>query len=203
MNAITSFAVSLLASIVAVLFALFIDRKRLPHLIIRAEEEANADNTYPDNRGRWKFFRLKIENKLFPWFFKWVPRQTAESCRAKIEFYDSYGNPLFSFNGRWASTPEIPQLDHDFVLKLVSPDPVTIPVGGYEYLDLFVVKDGENCGYGWNNEAYFHNWKNPAYKLSAGSYKAKVTISTQNGISFTQEVAVTIGEDIDRSEISN
>lgn len=190
-----SFIISFVASLLAIIITFLIERKRMPNLIIVASEEANADNTY-HGRGRWKFFRVSVSNKPFPMLLGWVPRQTAENCRPKVEFYDLNKKPLFGFNGRWASTPELPQLEHDHLLKLLYPDPVTIPVGDSEFLDIIVKYEKDEEAYGWNNEAYVYNWKTPHYKLNCGKYLIKVTINTQNGISFNDWFDLTVEETI-------
>jgi len=113
----------------------------MPKLKIIASEEANADNTYQQPNAhageRWKFFRVLVKNKPFIQPFRWIPRQTAENCRAKIEFSkigtENFG---FSMSGRWVSTPEIPHIPNDAILKLLYPDPVTIPVDEKEFLDV-------------------------------------------------------------------
>ena len=74
-----------IGSIPALLFALWVERQRMPKLKITTSEESNADNTYqaPNTHAgqRWKFFRVSIENKGFVFPFNWIPRQTAENCR--------------------------------------------------------------------------------------------------------------------------
>ena len=165
--------IAFVGSIPALLFALWVERQRMPKLKILASEEANADNTYQTPNAhagqRWKFFRVLVENKPFLFPFSWIPRQTAENCRAKIEF-SKIGTEYssFSMSGRWASTPEIPHVPNDAILKLLYPDPVTIPVGEKEYLDVITKYEKDAEAYGWNNEAYFHNWRTPNYKLERG-----------------------------------
>ncbi len=197
-----SFIISFIASVIAIVVTLLIERKRMPCLSVVASEEANVDNTYP-GRGRWKFFRVSVFNKPFPAFVRWVPRQTAENCRAKVEFYSLDKKVLFGFNGRWASTPELPQLDHDILLKLLYPDPVTIPVGDSELLDIIVKHSENDEAFGWNNEAYVHNWRTPHYKLDPGDYLVKVTINTQNGISFNKWLDLKVEEKIKDTSLKN
>lgn len=201
MSSVWSFIISFISSIFAVGIALYIERKRMPLLRITASDQANVDNTYKD-RGRWKFFRVLVINKPFPKILNWIPRQTAENCRAKVEFYDLNKNQLFGFNGRWASTPELPQLEHDHLLKLLYPDPVTIPVGDSEYLDIIVKYENDSEAYGWNNEAYIHDWRTPHYKLDCGRYLVKVTINTQNGLSFNSWFRLNIEEKIKDTVLS-
>lgn len=201
-----NFFVSLFASLVAVLFAIWIEKIRMPKLVINAKDSVNSDNTYPENHQysgeRWKFFRLQVENKKFPKFFRWLPRQTAENCRGKIEIHTTEElTPLFSFMGRWSSTPEIPHIPHEAVVKIYHPDPVTLPVGEMETIDVFVKAESDDDAYCWNNESYLHNWRNPSYQLKPGEYTAKVTISTQNGVSFDNEFHISIADKIENTFI--
>jgi hypothetical protein len=198
-----NFIVSLIASFIAVLLALWIERLRMPKLVINAPESANWDNRFVPSTLRWKFFRVEVENKNFPKLLSWIPRQTAENCRAKIEFYKvGEFSPIFVFDGRWASTPELPYLQNqDANIKVQFPDPVTIPVCQKEKLDVFVKEETEDCAYGWNNESYFHQWRNIKYKLEEGEYIVKVTINTQNGNSFSRKLKLGIRKRIEDSFI--
>ena len=197
-----NFLISLIASLIAVLIAIWIERLRMPKLIIRASESANSDNTYrepnPRANERWKFFRVEVENKKFPKLLSWIPRQTSENCRGKIEIYKKDENsPIFVYEGRWSSTPEIPHIPHEAIVKLQHPDPVTLPVGEKEIMDVFTKSETDEAAYGWNNESYFHNWRNNSYTLVPGEYTAKVKISTQNGISFDQKFQIGIRKKIE------
>lgn len=200
--------IAFIGSIPAVFFALWVEKQRMPKLKIIASEEANADSTYqapnPHAGERWKFFRVLVKNKPFSFPFKWIPRQTAENCRAKIEFSKiGTENSSFSMNGRWASTPEIPYVQNDAILKLLYPDPVIIPVGENEYLDVVTKYEKDKEAYGWNNEAYFHDWRTPSYKLERGKYSVKITISTQNGKTFTEKLELSISDNIESTYLKN
>lgn len=197
-----NFIIALVASLVAVLVALWIERMRMPKLIIGTSDSVNADNTYRKPHlqagNRWKFFRVEVLNKPFPKILSWVPRQTAENCRGKVEFYKQGDTtPLFSFAGRWSSTPEIPHVPHEAIVKLLHPDPVTISVGEKEIMDVIIKAEVDEAAYGWNNESYFHDWKNPNYKLGEGEYIIKVTVSTQNGISFDRKLKLAVRKRIE------
>ncbi len=200
--------ISLISSLAAILISLWIDRLRLPKLSIKASESANSDNIYPSGHPhaneRWKFFRVSVSNNSFSGLFRWIPRQTAENCRAKIEIYESKdSSPLFTFDGRWASTPEIPHIPSQAIVKLFHPDPVTIAVEEKEYLDVIVKAEIDNDAYGWNNEAYIHNWRNPSYKLGIGEYKVKITISTQNGKSFVSVLDLAVRKKTEDTILKN
>jgi len=200
---------SFLISLLAVFIALLIDRKRLPNLEITASEQANADNTYnplyPRAGERWKFFRVAVRNKPMPCPLQWIPRQTAESCSAKIEFFKSDGvELLFTLNGRWAGTPELPHIPKDYwILKSLYPDPVPIPVKTQEFLDVVTKHEKDKEAYAWNNEAYLHNWRPPRYKLGKGDYRVKVTVNTQNGVSFSESFQLVVSDTIESTSLRN
>jgi hypothetical protein len=198
-----NFIVSLIASLIAVLLSVWIEKLRMPQLVINAPESANWDNSNGLSDLRWKFFRVEVENKKFPKLLSWIPRQTVENCRAKIEFFKvGELSHLFVFNGRWASTPELVYLQsQEQYIKLLVPDPVTIPVCQKEKLDVFVKEGTDDCAYGWNNESYFNQWKNQKYKLEKGEYIVKVTINTQNGNSFSRKFKLGIRKRIEDSFI--
>lgn len=200
--------ISFLGSIPALFFALWVEKQRLPKLEIIASEEANADNTYqlPNAHAgeRWKFFRVLVRNKPFIKPFHWIPRQTAENCRAKIEFSKMDSESLiFSMKGRWSSTPEIPHVPSGAILKLLYPDPVTIPVNEKEYLDIINKYENDKEAYGWNNEAYFNDWRTPHYKLGRGKYLVKISMATQNGITFSQKFELSISDKIEDTYLKN
>lgn len=202
-----SLIISFIGSLFALLVALWIDRKRLPKLEIIASEVANADNTFmPPNihaGERWKFFRVLVRNKPIIKPFHWITRQTAENCRAKIEFYKIGGNLLiFTMMGRWASTPELPNIPNAY-LKLLHPDPVTIPAKEQEILDVITKYENDKEAYGWNNEAYFNNWKTPHYKLDRGKYEIKISVSTQNGKTFIKKFELVVADKIEDTSLKN
>lgn len=145
--------------------------------------------------GEWRFVRAIVENQRMPRPFRWIPRYTAENCRARVEFLTRDGGPLMvagratvvgPMQGRWASTPEMPQLPGDhMVTTVLYPDPVTIPAGSEELLDIIAQCRGEQVAYGWNNEAYLSNWRTPRYQLPLGDYRVRITVSTENGTATT------------------
>ena len=204
-NILIELLIAFVGSIPALLFAIWVDKQRMPKLEITASEEANTDATYqqPNSHAgeRWKFFRVKVKNKPFPRPFAWIPRQTAENCRAKIEF-SKIGTEQsgFSMLGRWASSPELPFIPaSEAFLRLLYPDPVTIPINEAENLDVITKNENDKEAYGWNNEAYFNNWKTPKFKLDRGKYTVKISIATQNGVTFTEKFELSISDKIENT----
>jgi hypothetical protein len=217
-NILIELLISFIGSIPALLFALWVDKRRMPKLEITASEEANSDNTYtlPNLHAgeRWKFFRVTVKNKPFTRIFSWIPRQTAENCRGKIEFSKIGTEELppsmlrrlpFSMLGRWISSPELSYLSKSSaILKILQPDPVTIPINEKgEILDVITKCENDKEAYGWNNEAYFNNWRTPHYKLEGGKYAVKISIATQNGVTFAENFELTVSDKIEDTFLKN
>lgn len=208
-NIVIELAISFIGSIPALIFALWIDKQRMPKLKIIASEDTNSDVTcaHPNAHAgeRWKFFRVAVKNEPFRWPFQWIPRQTAENCRSKIEFTKIESeNKEFSMSGRWSSSPELPYMSgNDAVLKALYPDPVSIPINEEEILDIAVQCQSDNNAYAWNNEAYFSNWRPQNHKLEKGRYSVKITIATQNGVTFTQKFELSIADSIDNTYLKS
>lgn len=203
MSILENIILSVATTFSGVLLALWIDRMRMPAIEILVTEKAHSDNTYPAgsfNAGqRWKFFRVSIANRRMPFLLKWLVRQTAENCRAILNITGIDNPTSISFKGRWASTPELPFLKDNAILRLFDPDPVTILSGGQEFLDVVTKYENDREAYGWNNESYVYNWRNPGHKLERGKYKVKITVNTQNGISATKIFFLIVGDTIENT----
>ncbi len=198
-----SFLISFAASVLAVFLTLWIERLRQPHLVAQCGPEADVIPDYEGHEaqhyGAVKFCRLLVSNKPFPLPFSWIPRQTAESCRATLEVHQDK-KILFSYPGRWANTPELPHLTTDqWVLKVINPDPVTITTGDIEAqpLDVLIWHDKTHEAFAWNNESYLADWKNGRMKLPKGKYSLIVRISTQNGKNFSFNFKILVGTKLD------
>jgi len=209
MNICKDLILPVLITFLGVLLALYFDKQRLPKFFMTASEDANLDRTYslghPKVGQRWKYFRIRIFNKKMTWWLSWlVKRQTAENCRATINFVGINNDTDFTFKGRWASTPELPFLNEKFV-KIFQPDPVTIAESDSEILDVITKCENDHEAYGWNNEAYLdvHDWRTPEYKLNEGKYKVRIVINTQNGVSLKKEFYLTVDSTIKNTRLEN
>jgi len=188
------------ASLIASVVVLVIDRQRMPNLAIIMDNSANTTPTYDAGRGRWKFVRAKVINRRMPKLLRWLIRQTAENCRATVSLFNEAEESLFSMRGRWADSPELAHLPQsEWIVRILYPDPATIIEGSEQILDIVVMKEGDNEAFGWNNEAYLNNWKTPQYRLPIGRYKVKIDITTQNGISFTETTNLEVGNNIENT----
>lgn len=199
--------IPLCIAMIGVGIALLVDKMRLPNLKIIAGEKANNIHKYPSSHHhageKWKFFRVLVRNKPMPLILRWLPRETAENCRAILKFKKNKGeNNILTINGRWSSTPEIPHLPQDNrLLKTLYPDPVTILCDKEEFLDVIAKCDGDEEAYAWNNEAYFENWRPSKHKLEKGNYEVDIFITTQNGKSFFKNFNLIIGDKIEDTSL--
>jgi len=203
---VITFLISLSATILGISIVLLIERFRLPKIEIVVSEDANDDVTYRSGHQRanerWKFYRVWVRNKPMPKWLSWLVRETAENCRAVISIHGINNQVHIAYKGRWVSTPEIPSILHAAAVKITHPDPVSIRAGEKEVLDIMTKHEKDSEAYGWNNESYFHNWRNPNYRLDPGQYRAKITVDSQNGISAAKEITLVVGTTIDQTYFS-
>ena len=131
-------------------------------------------------------WRIKVQHIKIPPYLAWLirNREAALQCKADLTFYYSHDQKLFTMQGRWANSPEISFISPlNQQEKIIYPD--TIDVGYHSpepiLLDCIVkFDDDERAAYGWNNEAYATDGKNPRYKLGIGTYRVDVRLSGQN-----------------------
>lgn len=172
-----------LGAIIGSIIALRLAKYQNPSLEISAGEFANSDNRYPSNHifpgQRWKFFRVSVKNKPIPKFLSWLlDRETAQEISARITI-EELGR---TYKGRWAGTLELPYASQLDIARLANfPEPVTLIAGEIEHLDIFTKNENDNEAYGWNNESYLHNWRNPNYLMTPGDYRIIVQVTTVTG----------------------
>lgn len=189
---------AIIGGFVGSLFTIFIQIFQKPKLDIIASPDAHSDNTYPYphiQAGRWKFFRVLVLNKpVNKYLSSFIARETAVQVNAFITFRKLNQ----TMKGRWAGTLELVQANPADYIRIINfPDPINIFPGGIkEQLDVFTKKSTEKEAYGWNNEAYINNWRNPRLKLIPGDYIFDVTVTAIDGSqtkkSFKAHIANTI-----------
>jgi hypothetical protein len=193
-------------SLLAVILALVFDKKRLPNIAVCLEKKIVV-NPHSVNDGRpvgvsfysWRFIVTNLE---MPWYLRLLSRQVAQNCSATLEFINSEGEKMFIMKGRWANTPEISHIPKDSQIeRTLFPDPISIFPGKSEPLDCIVQRKNDKYAYGCNNEAYFHDWKTPQYKLSPGQYVVKIRIITQNGVPLVEEFSLEVNADFELTQI--
>lgn len=135
-------------------------------------------------------WRIKIQQVKIPRYLAWLikNRESALQCKADLTFYTSQDHALFTMQGRWPSTPEISLISpFSQQEKITYPDTISIGYHLSEPLDCIVKFDDEKVAYGFNNEAYATDSRNPKYRLGIGTYKVSVRLSGQNFQQFTRK----------------
>lgn len=162
--------------------------------------------------GSWKLFnagsvlsespyhtwRIKVQHIKIPGYIAWLikNRESALQCKADLTFYTSKDQALFTMQGRWANTPEISLISPlNQQERIIYPDTISVGYHSSEPLDCIVKFDDEKVAYGWNNEAYTTNGRNPRYKLEIGTYKVTVRLSGQNFQQFTTKFNIVFAGD--------
>jgi hypothetical protein len=139
-------------------------------------------------KSQWRSLRIAVANEPLARWARWLTRLPAQQCRAEIAFLRADGTDYFDvpMKGRWIDTPEprvalvgtangqVAVLTNSQELKPT----VDIYPGESELLDVAIRVDGEDPCYGWNDEAYFHAWRNPERKLEKHVYLVKVTVTS-------------------------
>lgn len=146
----------------------------------------------------YHMWRITVQHIKIPWYLSWLikNRESALQCKADLTFHTSRDQALFTMQGRWAKTPEISLISPlNQQEKIIYPDTISIGYHSSEPLDCIVKFDDEKVAYGWNNEAYTTNGRNPRYKLEIGTYKVTVRLSGQNFKQFTTKFNIVLAGD--------
>lgn len=192
---------SVFGGFVGAIIALLFQKYSEPKLEISASEDVNAKATYPPGHmvpGRWKFFRVRVENRTVHKIWKWlIQRQPAQQANATIRI--SRINQ--SMKGRWAGTLELAFVsDRSTLIRLANfPDPITINSGKGEILDVFAKCEHDVEAYGWNNEAYLNSWRTPHYKMDPGDYEITIEVTSENGSYCKRKFKAHIATSIDQT----
>jgi hypothetical protein len=146
----------------------------------------------------YHMWRIKIQHIKIPWYLGWLvkSRESALQCNADLTFYTSQDQALFTMQGRWASSPEISLISPlSQQERIIYPDAISIRYHASEPLDCIVKFDDETVAYGWNNESYATNGRNPKHKLGIGTYKVFVRLSGQNFQQFSKQFRIVLAGD--------
>jgi len=177
----------ILGGLITILTAMGVEYLRLPVLSL-AIEEPPLDLLGPDGKGKRRNLRLVLHNKSLPEFLQ---RSAALQCRGEITFHNLDGQVFFkkAMPIRWVSSPEplanqivdwqgnVQFHIRDFT-RAAAESRIDVYPGENELLDVAVRFDGEPDCYGWNNDSYLYNWRNPSWKLPPGRYILKVVITS-------------------------
>jgi len=174
------------AIIIGILAVLWIERQRRPNIEMRVEEvPCKLEGAGTGARGT--FLRIEVHNKDIPrWVAAFYDGEPALSCRAWIVFYHLDGRAACSekMPVRWVGTDEpergvIHRADRTEVevLRKVQ-HTVDIPSGECAKMDMAFRQGDQTECYGYNNDSYLHDKRNPKWRLDKGRYLVKVTMKT-------------------------
>jgi hypothetical protein len=154
----------------------------------------------------YHMWRIKVKHIKIPSYLAWLikNRESALQCKADLTFYTSNGQALFTMQGRWANTPEVSFISpFNRQEKIIYPDTISIGYHSSEPLDCIVKFDNdENEAFGWNNESYATDGKNPRCRLGIGTYEVHVRLTGQNFGQFTKKFNIAISGDWQGSSLT-
>jgi hypothetical protein len=171
--------------IITVLTAVGVEYLRRPQLKLALEDP-------PLDVDMRRNLRIKLRNKPLPVGARWMQRAAAIQCRGDITFHHlNDGQDIFgrSMVVRWATSPEPianqildPQGAVQFYIRDFARSTTDSRIDVYpdeeELLDVAVRFGSETECYGWNNDSYLYNWRNPNWRLPRGRYLVKVVINS-------------------------
>lgn len=162
------------------LFSRVWEEFRKPNLTLEVGDEAYWPQT---SNAEIKFLHIRVKNTkrniLTALFFS---NPTANNARAWVSFHDYIsGKEVAKMNGRWVSKRE----PVDYITGKIDlpeallPPRETIPAGEETNISIALKDKNKPSFFGFNNESYFHNWRNPELELSEKRYVIKVKISAE------------------------
>ena len=137
-----------------------------------------------------RHLRLILRNRPLPAVLHWMERNAALQCRGEITFHHLDGQDVFGrrMTIRWANSPqpvppqitdlkgEIQFLIQDFGRSAM--DTMDVYPGEEEVFDVAARFDDEPECFGWNNDSYLFEWRNPHWRLAPGRYLVEVVITS-------------------------
>jgi len=185
-----------LGTIISILITVKVAHLYRPSLRLSIEDPP-LDVLYEEGKApakKARHLRLKLSNEVLPWYARfWTVRSAAQQCRGEITFHQLSGSPIGNGDKmpvRWANSPqpvsmpivnlknralEFEMLD---IGRMTVESRIDVYPGENELLDVAVRFDDEPDCYGWNNESYFHNWRNPKWKFPRSVYLVKVVVTS-------------------------
>lgn len=178
-----------IGGLITVLTAIGVEYLRRPRLNLAIENHP-LDKPLGDIMRR--NLRVTLRNESLPSGARWMQRAAATQCRGEITFHHlNDGQDVFgrAMAVRWVKSPEpianqivtadgaIQFYIRDFA-RAASESRIDVYPGEEELLDVAVRFDGEDECYGWSNDSYFYNWRNPKWKLGPARYLVKVVITS-------------------------
>jgi hypothetical protein len=180
-----------LGAILSILITVWVARLYRPSLLLSIDPPLDLVYEVNAPAKKARHLRLRLHNEALPWYARWTVRAPAQQCRGEITFHQLSGEPLSSGDKmpvRWVNSPqpvslpivsrtsrtvEFEMLD---IGRMTSESRIDIYAGESELLDIAVRFDDEQDCFGWNNEAYFHQWRNPKWQFPRSVYLARVIV---------------------------
>lgn len=183
----------IVGGIITILTAICVEALRRPVLNLVIEEPP-FERPIIDGDGKEKKrrnLRLKLRNKPLPTIVRFMQRSAALQCRGEITFHNLDGQLFFrrTMPVRWVKSPEpianqildrdgnVQFFIRDFA-RAATESRIDVYPGEEELLDVAIRFDCEPDCYGWNNDSYLYNWRNPDWKLPSERYLVKVVITS-------------------------
>lgn len=179
--------------LITIFTAIGVEYLRRPRLWFSIETP-HLDLPSPNEPGKMRrHLRVHLHNRPLPVAMRWMQRAAALYCRGEITFHHLDGQAVLDapMPVRWVRSPEpVASQVFDpaniaqpkfFIVDFSKPaaqSRIDVYPGEQELLDIAVRFEGEPDCYGWNNESYVHNWRNPQWKLPHGRYLVKVAVSS-------------------------
>jgi hypothetical protein len=178
--------------LITIATAMGVEYFRRPQLALVIENPP-CDLTYTPQHPALNacYLRVKLRNAALPPGLRWMQLAAALQCRGEITFHHLDGQNIFGrqMAVRWANSPQpiasqivdthgvVQYAILDFA-RMATAVRMDVYPGEEEIVDVVVRLDNELDCYGWNDEAYIHQWRNPNWKLSRGRYLIKVVITS-------------------------
>ncbi len=181
----------IVGGLITILTATGVEYLRRPVLALVIEEPP-LDKPGPDGKGMRRNLRLKLVNKPLPRIARWVQRSAALQCGGEITFHNlNDGQAVFdrAMPVRWVRSPEpianrildlagkVQFFIQDFTRGFAE-SRIDVYPGEEELLDVAIRFDDESNCYGWNNDSYLYDWRNPNWKLPRERFLVKVVITS-------------------------
>jgi hypothetical protein len=164
-----------LGAVLAIGFAFLVECFRRPRLTMSIEVPP-LEQQLP-NVGIARHVRVIVSGKPLPKGMRWMMRGPASQFRAVITFHHLDGQNVFgrAMPVRWSdtdqpvhivsATPQGQPIALANLEKALRASRVDIYPGEKEPLDVAVRIDNDQDCYGWNNESYLHEWRNPDWRI--------------------------------------
>jgi hypothetical protein len=193
MEALISIVGVVVGGVITILTAILIEKLRAPKLTLSIESPT-CDMTYPPGKpaGAARYLRLKLSNEPLSPLARWMMRSAALQCRAEITFHHvSDGQDIFghAMSVRWSNSPQpiaSQIIDNTGMVRYqildfgrtLAVSRIDVYPGEAQLFDVAARFDDETECYGWNDESYAHNWRNPQWKLPQGRYLVRAVVTS-------------------------